>query len=255
MLLPVRLPPSKSRPSLNIGSGRVKHDTLIDPSGAPVEVHRATQYSSRDVPYAPDEVLFRRQGAPIRFEENDIYYAHERELPTEQRVLPDSDLLKAIHSYASQFYDRTTAKRQRQHKAAWRRVRPAQAYRLGANRVNSSMAKKISRREGSNDGPMGHRLSHIRRDGLSMHRDGRNDERSMDETALIAFGILLEEAGKEVLGQNGDLVFTEADMDLPDAVAAAGHDGGAGNDMELDHDDDLAMPEHKKRKLENHASP
>jgi hypothetical protein len=35
------------------------------------------------------------------------------------------------------------------------------------------------------------------------------DERSMDETALLAFGILLEEAGREVLGRRGDLVFTE----------------------------------------------
>jgi len=37
------------------------------------------------------------------------------------------------------------------------------------------------------------------------------DERSMDETALVAFGILLEEAGREVLGHRGDLVFTEGD--------------------------------------------
>lgn len=35
------------------------------------------------------------------------------------------------------------------------------------------------------------------------------DERSMDETALLAFGILLEEAAREALGKNGDLVFTE----------------------------------------------
>ena len=35
------------------------------------------------------------------------------------------------------------------------------------------------------------------------------DERSMDETALLALGILLEEAGREVLGAKGDMVFTE----------------------------------------------
>ena len=35
------------------------------------------------------------------------------------------------------------------------------------------------------------------------------DERSMDGTALLAFGILLEEASREVLGKRGDLVFTE----------------------------------------------
>jgi hypothetical protein len=32
----------------------------------------------------------------------------------------------------------------------------------------------------------------------------------MDETALIAFGILLEETVREVLGETGDLAFTEA---------------------------------------------
>ncbi|PTB69679.1 hypothetical protein BBK36DRAFT_1096751, partial [Trichoderma citrinoviride] len=43
---------------------------------------------------------------------------------------------------------------------------------------------------------------------------GRNlDERSMDETALLALGILLEEAGREVLGRRGHLVFTEGAND------------------------------------------
>tara|TARA_R110002003_G_scaffold97_36_gene8008 strand:+ start:3384 stop:3647 length:264 start_codon:yes stop_codon:yes gene_type:complete len=32
----------------------------------------------------------------------------------------------------------------------------------------------------------------------------------MDETALIAFGILLEETAREELGETGDLAFTEA---------------------------------------------
>ena len=35
------------------------------------------------------------------------------------------------------------------------------------------------------------------------------DERSMDETALLALGILLEEAGRDALGRRGDMVFTE----------------------------------------------
>ncbi|KAL5121941.1 hypothetical protein ACEQ8H_000157 [Pleosporales sp. CAS-2024a] len=34
--------------------------------------------------------------------------------------------------------------------------------------------------------------------------------RCMDETALIAFGILMEEAAREVIGDTGDLAFTEA---------------------------------------------
>lgn len=35
------------------------------------------------------------------------------------------------------------------------------------------------------------------------------DFKSFDETALIAMGILLEEACREALGENGDMVFTE----------------------------------------------
>lgn len=38
---------------------------------------------------------------------------------------------------------------------------------------------------------------------------GRNDWKSLDETALLAMGILLEEMSLESLGKTGDLVFTE----------------------------------------------
>lgn len=117
---------------------------------------------------APDEVLFRRKDAPQRYLENDIYYAHERQLPQgDHRVLPESDLLKAIHSYTSAFY--------------------------------TAM----------------HHASNTPDD-----RDVTG--RSMDETALLAFGMLLEEAGKEVLGRRGDLVFTEGGEDAP--VGSAGRD-------------------------------
>lgn len=40
---------------------------------------------------------------------------------------------------------------------------------------------------------------------------GAADWRSFDETALLAFGVLLEEAARESLGQTGDLVFTEGE--------------------------------------------
>ncbi|KAI8725168.1 hypothetical protein NCS52_00087200 [Fusarium sp. LHS14.1] len=132
---------------------------------------KAIRYSTKDTPLAPDEVLFRRKDAPERYLENDIYYAHERRLPRGgQGVLPESDLLKAIHGYASAFY-------------------------------------------GAKDGG----------------RNGGPDERSMDETALIAFGILLEEAGREVLGRRGDLVFTEGQDDDGEETARqdariVGHD-------------------------------
>lgn len=48
------------------------------------------------------------------------------------------------------------------------------------------------------------------------------DEQSMDETALLAFGILLEEAGREILGRRGDLVFTEG---------IVGADGSSGDEV------------------------
>lgn len=40
---------------------------------------------------------------------------------------------------------------------------------------------------------------------------GRHDYRTMDETALIAMGVLLEEMAKESLGETGDLVLVEGE--------------------------------------------
>ncbi|KAI0012337.1 hypothetical protein F4779DRAFT_85919 [Xylariaceae sp. FL0662B] len=126
-----------------------------DSGEGPAHHRRTRRDRHRDPTLAPDQVLFRRAGAPVRYAEKDIYYVHER-LPDGGRgVLPDGDMVKAVHSYAGHFYAALAARR----------------------------------------------------------RDGRRvrdvDERSMDETALLAFGILLEEAGREVLGSRGDLVFTE----------------------------------------------
>jgi len=48
----------------------------------------------------------------------------------------------------------------------------------------------------------------------------------LDETALIAFGILLEETAKEVLGETGDLAFTEAaDEEEEPALSGQNEDG------------------------------
>ena len=127
---------------------------------------RQIKHSTKETPLAPDEVLFRRKDAPERYFEYDIYHAHERDLPHEgQGILPESDLLKAIHGYTSKFYD----------------AKDHDSSAMGNWNVN---------------------------------------ERSMDETALLALGILLEEAGKEVLGRRGDLVFTEGAED------AQGSSGG-----------------------------
>ena len=104
--------------------------------------------SSSTLPIPPEEVLFRRSKAPERFEEDD-YYWEDRHL-TEKQKLPDSDLLKAIHTYASDFYSRATPDA------------------------------------------------------------GQVDFSSMDGSALLALGILLEEAAEHLLGATGDMVFVEA---------------------------------------------
>ncbi|KAM3415371.1 hypothetical protein BST61_g8898 [Cercospora zeina] len=98
-------------------------------------------------PLPPDQILFHRAGAPIRYEETDPYFAH-RYLAPDQR-LPESDMLKAVHAYAADFYA---------------------------------------------SGVLG---------------DCRLDLKSLDETALIALGILLEEAAAQSLEQTGDLAFVE----------------------------------------------
>jgi len=105
--------------------------------------------SSSKVALPPEEVLFRRKGAPVRYEENDIYWA-DRHLKGGQ-MLPESDLLKAIHTYASDYYGRSTTNK------------------------------------------------------------GAADFESLDETALLALGILLEEMAAHVLGETGDLAFTEGE--------------------------------------------
>ncbi|KAK0741294.1 hypothetical protein B0T18DRAFT_432425 [Schizothecium vesticola] len=108
---------------------------------------------SADAVLAPEEVLFRRANAPVRYAEDDMYWAHE-DLP--DGALPSSDLLKSVHHHVSRYYE-------------------AMNVRLG----------------GGDEDPV--------------------DERSMDETALLAFGILLEEAARDALGREGDLVFTEGE--------------------------------------------
>ena len=103
--------------------------------------------STSAVPVPPEEVLFRRKGAPARYAEDDVYDAN-RHLQLHQR-LPDSDLLKTIHAYAADYY------------------------------------------------------------GAFSKKDSSLDFRSMDETALLAMGILLEEAAAHYLGSTGDLALVD----------------------------------------------
>ncbi|ETS82122.1 hypothetical protein PFICI_07124 [Pestalotiopsis fici W106-1] len=143
-------------------AGRVTTTRALDDgSDSETLFQRRHRSTLRDPTLAPEEVLFQRARAPIRYAEKDIYNAHERLPEGGREVLPDSDMLKAIHGYAAHFY--------------------------------SALAD-----------------SSVRRDKHGVSGTQRSiDEGSMDETALVAFGILLEEAARDALGKKGDLVFTE----------------------------------------------
>ncbi|KAI9931213.1 hypothetical protein ASPWEDRAFT_233801 [Aspergillus wentii DTO 134E9] len=128
-------------------AGRVNAHGFLSSASYTSKYRDTASSSARAV--RPEEVLFRRQNAPTRFEENDFYFAHESLPPA--RPLPSSDLLEAIHAYSADYYNHATI------------------------------------------------------DG------GQDDYQSMDETALIAMGILIEEMAKESLGETGDLVLVEGE--------------------------------------------
>ena len=139
---------------------------------------------ARAVP--PEEALFRRKGAPARFEENDTYRA-DLDLDPEQQ-LPQSDLLKVLHTYASDYY---------------------------FNRTDDA---------------------------------GRYDYASLDETALLALGILIEEAAAEALGKNGDLVFAEPprrkasrrqDVEMSAERSRSNSESDQGNSLKSEPDTDV----------------
>lgn len=140
-------------------AGRVGYEGFLHVGDEARSKYRDTITKS-NVAVPPEEVLFRRRGAPVRYEEDDIYAA-DRHLGTQQS-LPDSDLLKTIHAYASDFYTSTAS------------------------------------------------------------GDGKLDFKSLDETALLAMGILLEEAAAEAVGKTGDLALVEdaGDEELESEVAA-----------------------------------
>lgn len=106
-------------------------------------------------------MLFRRKRAPIRYEEDDIYWADR--LLTDNQKLPESDLLKAIHAYASDFY------------------------------------------------------------GRAVKGKGMVDFESLDETALFAVGMLMEEMAGEVLGETGDMAFVEGEDDVVEGADGESH--------------------------------
>jgi hypothetical protein len=105
---------------------------------------REDQLEANVLPVAPEQILTGRSRVP-----QDLVQQYAEVTPLELPHLPDSDMLKAIHTYAADFYTAAT------------------------------------------------------------DDQGQFDFTSMDETALIAMGILLEEAVQEALGENGDMVFVE----------------------------------------------
>jgi hypothetical protein len=126
-------------------SGRISSQGFIPRQ--PIYASTRDTASSSTTAVPPQDILYKRYNAPPRYAESDVYFANEKK---DNLDLPDSDLLKAVHAYTSDFYSRAV-------------------------------------------------------------KDLKYDFKSMDETALLAFGILLEEASREVLGRTGDLVFTEGE--------------------------------------------
>lgn len=84
-------------PDLKPADSQRRQYTLYDALTG--QTDRPARYRKR----APDEVLFRRQRAPTRYEEHDIYQQHIHLSSSIRAQLPDSDLLKSIHAYASDY--------------------------------------------------------------------------------------------------------------------------------------------------------
>ncbi|KAL5001788.1 hypothetical protein BDV10DRAFT_181953 [Aspergillus recurvatus] len=86
-------------------AGRVNSHGFIPAKPYASRYRDTASSSSRPLP--PEEVLFRRKGMPIRYEETDRYFAHET-LPPDC-PLPSSELLESIHSYTADFYDQAVS--------------------------------------------------------------------------------------------------------------------------------------------------
>jgi len=127
--------------------------------------------SSSSKPISADTILYRRKRAPKRNPENDIYFADRYLDASKDQALPDSDLLKSIHQYASDFY------------------------------ATVPLAEPVQARRKRNE--QGELIAGQPRPPRSY------DYKSLDGTALIAMGILVEEMARDALGESGHLVFTE----------------------------------------------
>ncbi len=178
-------------------AGRASYDGFI-PSTPYIHTTRDTA-SSTTFSVPPEEALFRRSGAPERYEEEDFYWADIN--LTAGAELPDSDLLKAVHAYAAGFYER---------------------------------------------------------------RGGSGDFRSLDETALMGIGVLLEECVDVLLGESGERVFLEGERARRLDEVKIGKGRGKGKGKQTKKDAVISTPnsegseegqKRKRRKIRDDSTP
>lgn len=127
----------------------------------------------------------------VDWEKNTVVWDRDEQREERERegmmMLPSSELLEAVHAYTSDFYG-------------------ALGRSASSSRRKERAGKKKSRRDDDDESA-----------------GSRWDFGSMDETALLAFGILLEESVREALGEEGDMVFVEGEaQDLDEYEDAAG---------------------------------
>lgn len=138
---------------------------------------------------ARGEVVLKR--GFVDWERNNVVWEEDDERKEEQEMLqlPTSELLEALHAYTSDFYGALNYS--------------ASSSRRKGDTMKEKKGKKKSRRDDAKS--------------TRYHYDFG----SMDETALLAFGILLEESVREALGEEGDMVFVEGEaQDLDDGEDA-----------------------------------
>ncbi|EAW20099.1 uncharacterized protein NFIA_097250 [Aspergillus fischeri NRRL 181] len=83
-------------------NNEAKDQPLVDDTSLRRQKRQANVYDPCVLPHRTDGC----QNAPIRYEENDFYFAHEA--LTSDCPLPSSDILEAIHAYSTNSYDNAT---------------------------------------------------------------------------------------------------------------------------------------------------
>lgn len=149
----------------------------------------------------PDEVLSRQKGAPDRYEEDDWYTQHRHLVPTEeeaQRVRADIDYMNEL-DYRE---DGITEEE---------RARLNEFVEPGTKRLSSEVIDKLKAQVKVGTLPDGELLTAVHEFASLYYavHGGELDYGSLDETALLAMGVLLEETVREALGETGWKVFVE----------------------------------------------